>query len=165
LYQAAGHRRGEGLALNLVGWYLARLGEYEQAIAPCQQALALLRTLDDNKGQANSWDSLGYANHHLGHHTQAITCYLHALDLFRELGDRYNEAATLTNLGDTHHAAGDSESAHDAWQRALAVLIDLDHPDAERVRTKLAMTSTYQAGASTARAGRPHRGRPADSPQ
>jgi DNA-binding SARP family transcriptional activator/tetratricopeptide (TPR) repeat protein len=165
LYQAAGHRRGKGLALNLVGWYLARLGEYEQAITPCRQALALLRTLDDNKGQANSWDSLGYANHHLGRHTQAITCYLHALDLFRELGDRYNEADTLTNLGDTHHAAGDSESAHDAWQRALAVLIDLDHPDAERVRTKLATTSTYQAGASTARAGRPHRGRPADSPQ
>jgi DNA-binding SARP family transcriptional activator/tetratricopeptide (TPR) repeat protein len=138
LYRTAGHRRGEGLALNLVGWYLARLGHHEQAIAPCQQALNLLRKLDDHKGQANTWDSLGYTHHHLGHHTQAITCYQHALELFRDLGDRYDEASTLISLGNTHHAAGSIDSARDTWQQALSILIELDHPDAEQIHTRLA---------------------------
>jgi DNA-binding SARP family transcriptional activator/tetratricopeptide (TPR) repeat protein len=138
LYQTAGHRRGQGLALNLVGWYLTQFGDHEQALIPCQQALTLFESLDDHKGQANTWDSLGYAHHHLGHHTQAITCYQHALDLFRDLRDRYHEAETLTHLGDTHYVAGNPDDAHDTWQQALTILIELDHPDAERIRTKLA---------------------------
>ena len=108
----------------------------------CQQALTLHQELGDRDGQAATWDSLGYAHHHLGHHTQAITCYQHALDLFRDLGDRYYEAATLTHLGDTHHAAGNPQAARDAWQQALTILDDLDHPDADQVRTKLATLYT-----------------------
>ena len=44
----------------------------------------------------------------------------------------------LTHLGDTHHAAGDPDAARDAWQQALTILDDLDHPDAAQVRAKLA---------------------------
>ena len=57
--------------------------------------------------------------------------------LFRDLGDRYDEADTLTHLGDTHHAAGDPDAARDAWQQALTILDELDHPDADQVRAKL----------------------------
>jgi hypothetical protein len=60
------------------------------------------------------------------------------VDLFRDLGDRYFEADTLTHLGDAHHAAGDPRAARDAWQQALTILNDMDHPDAQQVRTKLA---------------------------
>jgi hypothetical protein len=56
----------------------------------------------------------------------------------RDLGYRYGEAFTLTNLGDTHHAAGHPHAARTAWQQALTILDQLDHPDAEQVRTKLA---------------------------
>jgi Tfp pilus assembly protein PilF len=58
--------------------------------------------------------------------------------MVRRLGDRYQEADTLGNLGDTHLATGDSHAARDAWQRALAILDELDHPEAEQVRDKLA---------------------------
>jgi len=53
------------------------------------------------------------------------------------MGGRYYEADTLTRLGDTHHAAGDPDAARDAWHHALSILDDLDHPDADHVRTKL----------------------------
>ena len=43
LYRAAGDRRGEASALNGVGWCHARLGDYQQALAYCRQALALHR--------------------------------------------------------------------------------------------------------------------------
>jgi tetratricopeptide (TPR) repeat protein len=137
LSRAAGHQDAHAIALNQVGWYHAQLGDHQQALAYCQQALPLLQELNDRDGQAATWDSLGYAHHHLGHHTQAITCYQHALDLYGNLGDRYNEAVTVTHLGDTHHTAGDIEAARDAWRRAMAILDQLDHPDAETVRAKL----------------------------
>jgi hypothetical protein len=40
-------------------------------------------------------------------------------------------------VGDTHHAAGDLDAAGTAWRRALTVLDDLAHPDADQVRAKL----------------------------
>jgi DNA-binding SARP family transcriptional activator/tetratricopeptide (TPR) repeat protein len=138
-YRATGQRRGQAIALNAVGWHLGLLGQHERALSHCQQALTLLQELGDRYPQAHTWDSLGYAHHHLGRHTRAITCYQHAIDIFRELGDRYTEAKTLSRLGDTQHTAGDADAARTAWQQALTILDDLDHPNADHVRAKLAV--------------------------
>jgi tetratricopeptide (TPR) repeat protein len=142
LFQAAGHRAGQAYVLNAVGWYHAMLGDHQQALASCQQALTLFHEVDDRWGQAGTWDSLGYARHLLGDHAEAITCYQHALTLYRDVGARYNEANTLTHLGDTHHATGNSTAARSAYQQALTILDDLDHPNADNVRTKLAAVHT-----------------------
>jgi tetratricopeptide (TPR) repeat protein/transcriptional regulator with XRE-family HTH domain len=137
LFGRAGDRAGQASALNGVGWHHALLGDHQQALSCCQQALTLLQESGDRRGQAATWDSLGYAHHHLGHHDDAATCFQHALDLVRDLGDRSNEAGVLTRLGDTHHAAGDPIAAGTAWQQALDIFDQLDHPDADQVRTKL----------------------------
>jgi tetratricopeptide (TPR) repeat protein/transcriptional regulator with XRE-family HTH domain len=137
LYRAAGHQPGQANALNAVGWYNAQLGDHRQALACCQRALTLHENLGDRPGRAHTWDSLGYAYHHLGRHTQAAICYEQALHLFRDLGDRYYESIIHSHLGDTHLAAGDPDAARDAWQYAMAILDDLDHPDASRVRARL----------------------------
>ena len=55
------------------------------------------------------------------------------ITLARQLGDRSNEADTLTHLGDIHFADGDPDSARAAWQRALAIVGELDHPVATRI--------------------------------
>jgi len=135
-YQAAGHLRGQAAALNLLGWYHAQLDQREQALAACQHALALHQQLGVPDGEACTWDSLGYI-HHLSGDAQAADCYRRALDLFRKLGDRYQEAATLTRLGETHRASGDTAAARAAWQRALDILTDLGHPDADGLRERL----------------------------
>jgi tetratricopeptide (TPR) repeat protein len=137
LFQAAGHRRGQADALNAVGWYHAFLGDHEQALTCCQKALTLFEELGDRVGQAGTWGSLGYAHHRVGNHQQSLTCYEHAIDLFREIGDRYYEALVLTHLGDIHYATDDPDAARTAWQQALTILDQLDHPDADQVRTKL----------------------------
>jgi tetratricopeptide (TPR) repeat protein len=93
--------------------------------------------LGNRAGQADTWDSLGYAHHHLGQHSQAISCYRHALNLERALDDRYSEADTLTRLGNTHYAAGNPHAARDAWQLALTIFEQFEHPDAKMVRTKI----------------------------
>jgi tetratricopeptide (TPR) repeat protein len=142
LHRATGHQIGQAYALNAVGWYQLMLGDHQQALDACHQALSLHQKLGNRDGQAATWDSLGYAHHRLGHHTHAITCYQHALTLLRDLGDRYDEADTLTRLGDTHHATGNHHAAHDAWQQALTTLNELNHPDADKVRAKLAGLDT-----------------------
>lgn len=138
LFRSANHQAGQANALNTLGWYHSQLGDHRQALAACRQALALQQGLGDRRGQAHTWDSLGHAHHHLRHHTQAVACYRQAIDLFRGLGDRYQEASVLTHLGDAHHSTGSPGRAHAAWQAALSVLDQLDHPDAGPLRAKLA---------------------------
>jgi tetratricopeptide (TPR) repeat protein len=141
LHRAADHTIGQADALNLVGWYHAQLGDHQETLISCEQALTLYRRLRDRPGQAATWDSLGYAHHHLGDHDLAVICYQHAIDLYQELGDRYEEASALACLGDVHHTAGTPGASRDAWRRALTILEELDHPDAERVRVKLAIAT------------------------
>jgi NB-ARC domain len=43
-----------------------------------------------------------------------------------------------THLGDTYHATNDLDAAREAWQQALTILDQLDHPDAGQIRAKLA---------------------------
>jgi tetratricopeptide (TPR) repeat protein len=155
LYRAVGHRHGQAIALNHVGWGRALLGDHEQALTYCQQALTQLQALGNRRDEGAAWDSLGYAHHHLGHHTEAITCYRHAIDLARDLGEPYDVAATLVHLGDTHQAAGDPHAARDIWQQALSILHDLNHPDAQEVRTKLDTLDAPACGTKTAIRGNP----------
>ncbi|MET8771964.1 BTAD domain-containing putative transcriptional regulator [Streptomyces sp. NPDC004658] len=138
LFRAAGHRPAQASVLNSVGWYHALRGEYRPALARCFEALALLQDLGDRYGQAATWDSIAYAYHRLGRHPHALLGYRNALTLYRALGVPYPEADTLTRLGDTHLATGDREGARAAWEQALALLTRLGHPDAERVRERLA---------------------------
>jgi tetratricopeptide (TPR) repeat protein len=137
LFQAAGHEAGQANSLNAIGWVCSQLGDHAQALARCEHALALQRRSGDRYGQAETWDSLGYIHHHLGEEREAIACYRHALELFHDLGDRHNEAETLNRLGDTRRALGEEEAARAAWRQALAIFMELDHPQADHLRTKL----------------------------
>ncbi|WP_433261451.1 tetratricopeptide repeat protein [Actinosynnema sp. CS-041913] len=46
LYRSTHHRAGQAGALNDVGWCLTELGEHEEALVHCDQALRLHRELD-----------------------------------------------------------------------------------------------------------------------
>lgn len=148
LYQSFGHRLGEAQALTAIGWSHARLGDHAQALACCRQALPLLDEFDDLEGQTYAWDTIAYAHHHLGNYSQAVTSYQRALALCRGFADRYLEADILNRLGDTHQAAYEPDAAHDAWQYALDVLTELDHPHADQIRLKLASLTSgfHEAG-------------------
>jgi hypothetical protein len=61
----------------------------------------------------------------------------------RQPAVRFHEADTLTHLGDTRHAAGELAQAREDWQQALTILEDLQHPDADQVRAKLATADAH----------------------
>jgi tetratricopeptide (TPR) repeat protein/transcriptional regulator with XRE-family HTH domain len=134
----AGDKAGEAEALNNVGWCHGLLGDYRQARAFCRQALALCAETGHRRAEGHAWDSLGYAEQQLGNFGEAAACYQRALGIAREFGERWGEAETLARLGDIRQAAGDLPRAGDAWRQALAILDDIHHPDADKVRAKLA---------------------------
>jgi tetratricopeptide (TPR) repeat protein len=108
----------EAWMLNSVGWYAARLGDYDAARDYCQAALALQRQHRDG-GEAATLDSLGYIAHCTGQHPDALNYYQQALAVLREYGNTYQEADTLVHLSQTYAALGDYEQARAGWRQAL----------------------------------------------
>ncbi|WP_246018915.1 tetratricopeptide repeat protein [Saccharothrix australiensis] len=94
----------EAVALNGVGWYAARVGEYDVAREHCQAALALFRRYPDLEGEAVTLDIPGFVEHHTGHQLQAVHHYEQSLALLRTLGHTYHVAGTLADLGRAHAA-------------------------------------------------------------
>ena len=137
LARATGHAVEEANALITIGWLYAELGDYPRALAHCRPGLDACRDLGDRNGEAATWDSLGYVEHHLGNYEQATTCYEHALKLSRDLGNLLTQAVILDHFGDAREAAGDTRGAGESWRQSLAILDDLHHPDAMRLRRKV----------------------------
>jgi DNA-binding SARP family transcriptional activator len=141
LYQAIGDKANEAEALRNVGWYHGLLSEYQQARALCRQAVSLCAETGQRWVEGHACGSLGYAEHHQGNLAEAAACYQRAVSRYRETGDRLNEADTLTHLGDIRHSAGARAQARQAWRQALAIYEDVQRPEADHVRAKLASTT------------------------
>jgi tetratricopeptide (TPR) repeat protein len=138
LFQAIGHELGESQVLNDMAWCHALIGDYQQARAFCEQSLTLNTKLGSYDFEYHVWDTLGYTELHLGNFAEAAAHFEFALGLCRDRGNRYAEAEILNHLGDARHAAGELPQARQAWQQALAIHDAIQHPDAAKVRAKLA---------------------------
>ena len=136
-YEAIGHRRGIGRALASIGEMHVNLGQPDQAIPPLRRALAINQELGDRDDEAATADTLGSAYADSGDHGNAIASYQRAVELTVDTGDRYHEALVRRNLGAAYQAAGRPDEARDTWRYALAILDELDHPDADLLRADL----------------------------
>ncbi|OKI63404.1 hypothetical protein [Micromonospora sp. CB01531] len=71
----------------------------------------------------------------------AVAAYRRAAELREQVGDRYQQAQTLVRLGGVHADTGDRQAAQDVWRNALALLTEMQHPEAETVTGLLAKVS------------------------
>jgi tetratricopeptide (TPR) repeat protein len=141
LFHAIGHALGEAETLGNSGWHYALLGYYQRARELTEQSLALTARLGGGSFEHSFWDTLGYIELQLGHFAQATAHFEAALTLSRDNSDTLIEGLILIHLGDARHAAGELPQARQAWQRALAIFDDLQHPSAGKVRAKLARSA------------------------
>jgi hypothetical protein len=121
-----------------VGWFSALLGIYPEASRYCTSALELAEQLGSRMAVGNACHSLGFIHHQTGDLGQAADSYRRAIDIFRQVSDRHSEATTLVDLGQVSLAGNDLVATRRSWQHALAILDDLDHPDADQLRAQLA---------------------------
>ena len=137
LFRVAGRLAGQAKSLNALGWFHAIRGEHPKAMAYCKEALELQQEIGDQVTLAQTWHSLGYLYDQLGEYPQAIRSYQTSLEVVRATGHRFSEGEALDSLGDTHQHLGDLPAARGFWLRALEIFTQLDHPEADKVRTKL----------------------------
>jgi DNA-binding SARP family transcriptional activator len=120
LYRACGDFAGQILALTAIGSCNAQLGDHEEALDACADALLLSHTFE-SCSMAELWNTLGYAHHGLGHHSRSIDCHRQSLALAREKRDVNAETEALGRLGDVFHATGDVTAARENLRLALAI--------------------------------------------
>ncbi|MBP2471642.1 tetratricopeptide (TPR) repeat protein [Crossiella equi] len=94
-------------ALNDLGWYEARAGDFAEASRVCADALDRSRRRGYRDGMVNARHSLGWLAHRAGAHAEAAEHLREAVALAQELGDRYQEATSLSLLADALHALAD----------------------------------------------------------
>ncbi|WP_245883540.1 AfsR/SARP family transcriptional regulator [Streptomyces hyaluromycini] len=131
-------RRTLAAALGSVGWYHSRLGQNQQALDFCRQALPLHLEVGDVTNAAGTWDSIGHAHHHLGEFDEAVVSFRNSLSLHRKHGGTtWFIVDTLESLGDTYLCAGHPDEARAAWTEGMGIAEHHGHSGAESIRKKL----------------------------
>jgi tetratricopeptide (TPR) repeat protein len=141
-------RHGAAMSLSNLGIACFQQGRCPEAIACQQDSLAIRRELGDRHGEGYSLSSLGLVHFQQGRYAEAMACQQDSLAIRRELGDRHGEAESLRNLGDALRAVGYDLQAQGAWRRALAICDELQIPEAEKIRERLATLPSQVAEAS-----------------
>jgi DNA-binding CsgD family transcriptional regulator/tetratricopeptide (TPR) repeat protein len=100
--------------------------DYKQSGDYLRRALDLGRAMGDPATLAQTLNRVGnwYAN--MEQPREALRCHEEALALFGQLGDRRGQAVTLDLLGLTNFLGGDLFASTDYYERAVAMLRELD---------------------------------------
>ena len=138
LYARDDNKVGEARASNNIGWCYLTMGEYRLALDYCRRAVEVHEAAGSRMGAGHAWDSVGMAHLRLGEFDEAVACYRRSVAAFRAERDKQYEAIVLAHLGDAEDAAGHPRAAREAWHNSLTILAEIDHPDADEVRAKLA---------------------------
>jgi len=121
-----GKREGEARALTCVGSCMEGLGQFAEARAPLEDAVAIYRETDGLEGLAGeAVRALGILCARLGQFPQAVERFGEAHELFRRIGDRKGEAAIYANLGAVNYYFGEYETSIDNSRKAEAIFREL----------------------------------------
>ncbi len=113
-------------------------GRYEEAIASCDQAIAIVDELGDEVERTEALRWKGCALRHLGRLGEAERAISAALRSARRLQLRLNEAETLRELGEIQLARGAKFDADRSFDAALALFTELGaQRDVDTLRARL----------------------------
>lgn len=137
LHRAVDDPAGVAGVLNNLGWAWANLGDHERALSACLEALEIQRGLGVSGALSATLDSVGFVHQQAGRPDRAITYLTEAVAVAQRLGQSLLQVEALTHLGEALCELGDPSSAREQWTYALGILDDLDHPDAEDLRSRI----------------------------
>ncbi|WP_204150744.1 tetratricopeptide repeat protein [Leptolyngbya sp. CCY15150] len=95
--------------------------QFREAITSWEQALEIVRAMDNRQGEGTVLNALGEAYRNLAQYQQAIDLYEEALAIAREIGNRRGEGSALTNLGSAYLHLSQYERAIDFYEQALVI--------------------------------------------
>lgn len=125
--------------LNNMGRIHQLRGEHKAAVDCFQRALVLRTGVADNAVVVAVWmHSLGESLVQLGRYDEAIPVLTEACRHHRQGQAAFPEAETLETLGTAFAALSRFREARESWERAVRILVDLEHSHAESLRERLA---------------------------
>ncbi|WP_369147005.1 tetratricopeptide repeat protein [Streptomyces sp. R44] len=139
LYRETGSRIGETVVLNDIGLLYQRQGRYDEARRHHREALELSRRFDFPGDEAESLNALAEAARSMGDLAQAAAEHDTALTLAREFSYRPEQARAHAGLAHVHRDLGRVDLAHDHARQALDLYTALAVPEADEIRTFLAL--------------------------
>jgi DNA-binding SARP family transcriptional activator/tetratricopeptide (TPR) repeat protein len=110
--------------LTGLGWALDQAGDFEQSADSYQQSLDLRLRLGDEPGVAATRNNIAMVYFHQNRYSDAVEHCLAAAAIAWDAGHKGLSAGTLMNAADCYRQMGAYGEALDAYQRALATLIE-----------------------------------------
>ena len=120
-YHKEGNRNGEARCLVLLGLAARKQGDYSQAQAWYEEALALLDETTQPGEIALALNGLGMVYMNLGDYEEARACHERALKLQRTQEDRLGEANSLNYLGLVSRDIGDLAQSRNYHHQSLTL--------------------------------------------
>ncbi len=133
LAEAAGDRRAEAQAHNMLGVLARSEGAAEEALGHLERSLEIARVLDDAPAEAAALNNLALVRRDEDALPAALELTERALALCSRYGDRHREAALENNLADLHHAAGHEDESMAHLKRAVTIFREVGADEAARL--------------------------------
>jgi tetratricopeptide (TPR) repeat protein len=134
----------QALIYSTMASTLGLLGQKQEALYYCEQALRIFGGVGDQKGESTTLNKLGDAYNALGQKQEALQYYQQALRIFREIGDQAREGITLNNLGSVYQTLGQKQEALQYYHQALRIFVEIGDQAGEGT-TLSNLGSLYQA--------------------
>lgn len=127
LSQVLGQTEGETLAqealrLYELGYEQTDRGNFQEALATFERALAMAREIGDRQLEAVILNDIGIVHRLLADYPQALQFLNQAFSLRKQINDRSGIAQTLVNLGAVYQSLADYPQALDFYQQALPIV-------------------------------------------
>ncbi len=124
-----GHKKGEGIALALLGNVYTDIGDHPKAISYYEQALKINKELGNKEEIGNNLTDLGNIYFDLGSYQKAISYLEEALKIYREIGDKGEIGYNLTGLGNIYLDIGDYQKAISYCEQALKIYREIGNKE------------------------------------
>ena len=122
----SGDPAGQARALRSLANQLLRLGEQEDAVAACREAVAVLEATRDEAGICEVLTLQALALNDLGMHDEALDVLARGRDIAQRLGDRDLLYWVHNRTGVVHGSMGDREMSTEYLMRALTMADGMD---------------------------------------
>jgi tetratricopeptide (TPR) repeat protein len=137
--RAAGSRWTEANAHHNLGLLYLANGRVADAPTWLRAALVMYREVGEQCGESTCHSDLSVALMSEGRYDEAATSARSALTLATDAASPYHQALAHDQLATVFDRQG-VPGAVSHWQRALALFTELDAPEADQVRARLART-------------------------
>jgi DNA-binding SARP family transcriptional activator/Flp pilus assembly protein TadD len=141
MFRDMGHAASEAECLIRLGEVYLGIGRYEHATENFERALVLFREIGDPILQAEALNGLGDVLCRTGDADKARAHHIDALRLASEAGTPVQQANAHSGLARVCQANGDARQARYHWREALARYAAMGAPEADKIRSRLAMAA------------------------